>query len=111
MIMMDSSVVSQCINTLPMSPFMRVESNSRTASPIADAALIKWVLSATVGLPLGTFLNEETGMPVLKEINALFASSPPGCMGLGSTFSAIKADATFLEIVFNSVLVPQFQSA
>lgn len=77
MMMMDSRVVSQCIDTLPMSPFMRVESNTKD----------------------------------IKEINALFASSPPGCMGLSSTFPPIKAHATTLEIVFNSVLVPQFQSA
>lgn len=66
-----------------MTPLVRLETNSRAASRIEDAALIMWLLGVNVGLPLGTFLKEETGTPVLKDIDVRFASPPPGCTGSG----------------------------
>lgn len=47
--------------------------------PIADDVLIKRFLGATVGLLPGRFLIEKTGEPVLKDLEALFAISPPKC--------------------------------
>lgn len=99
------------IDTSPMSSFLGLESNSRAESPIADAALIKPVHCARVGLPLGTFIK-KIGMPVLKDIDTHFATSPAGCTGLvntglGSTFTTIKPYATSPEIVFRSILVPR----